>query len=320
MQSKEKPDETLLAISKRRPALASILNVFAPIFEKQDAVSETLIPIFREKGIELPSFSASRLSLGVSLLSGSPLPDISFAYELAFEELAPLLKTLPALSKKMKALAPLFKKKAAENQELFLRACTQNDACPLEAIAHDHKVEPQVLGFLLDFIVPTLLRPLVSMAYGETTGPWDENSLWQQGYCPVCGSYPTIAWLDKPVIDERNTYLHEGGGRRHLFCGVCGASWRFLRLGCPACGGNKSKQLEILAEENNAYGESLSWCVDCRSYCPTVDLRERVQRPDMNAQSFGMLHLDIIAAEKKLHPLRRSFWNTFPESEENQKA
>ena len=67
----------------------------------------------------------------------------------------------------------------------------------------------------------------------------------------------------------------------------------------------------MLAEAENAHGESLDWCHKCRCYCPTVDLRERDPSPCFDAEVLGMLHLDILAREKDLQPLHRSFWNTF---------
>ena len=48
-----------------------------------------------------------------------------------------------------------------------------------------------------------------------------------------------------------------------------------------------------------------------QSYCPTVDLRESGEVPDMDAMALGMMHLDMVAARKGLSPLKASFWNLF---------
>lgn len=69
--------------------------------------------------------------------------------------------------------------------------------------------------------------------------------------------------------------------------------------------------MELLRESGPAHGERLDWCTKCKGYCPTVDLRERDTVPDPDALALGMLHLDMVASRKKLHPLRPSFWNTF---------
>ena len=68
--------------------------------------------------------------------------------------------------------------------------------------------------------------------------------------------------------------------------------------------------MNILREEGPSHGERIDWCTECKAYCPIIDLREREKTPDMDAMALGMLHLDIVAADKKLIPLRHSFWNS----------
>lgn len=69
--------------------------------------------------------------------------------------------------------------------------------------------------------------------------------------------------------------------------------------------------MEILRESGSVQGERLEWCTRCKTYCPGVDLRERDTVPDLDALALGLVHLDMVAAEKKLRPLNPSFWNTF---------
>ena len=69
--------------------------------------------------------------------------------------------------------------------------------------------------------------------------------------------------------------------------------------------------MEILRESGKSRGERLDWCAKCKSYCPTVDLRECGEAPDMDAMALGMMHLDMVAAHKGLSPLKASFWNLF---------
>ena len=146
-------------------------------------------------------------------------------------------------------------------------------------------------------------------AKGEA--PWNGAAVWTQGYCPVCGSLPVIATLDKRVFDEKNAFLAGGGGKKRLHCGLCATSWTFRRSTCPSCGRQGNEVMEILRESEGANGERLDWCVHCKTYCPTVDLREREAVPDMDAMALGMLHLDMVASRRGLQPLRPSFWNMF---------
>ena len=158
-----------------------------------------------------------------------------------------------------------------------------------------------------------VLRALVELSpHGDgKEAPWNVEGTWRQGYCPVCGSGPSIAYLDRPVFDEKNAFLAGGGGKKHLHCSLCGTDWTFRRGACPFCGEEGAGVMEILKEAGNALGERLDWCTRCKTYCPTVDLRERDTAPDLDALALGMLHMDMVAAQKGLQPLHPAFWNTF---------
>lgn len=310
--SRQSASETLHEIASLRPALKTILDAFAPLLDAQEALAQELAADLTKAQIQLPACQASRLSLGISLLSDQDLPDLATQYAKAAKTLAPYLEKIPALSQLHTPLAQAFAElTCAEQKSLREAVCTCQPGL-LEDLAKKHKLDPLVFNLAGTFVVSSLLRGLSRASFEPSQEkPWDTNNTWQQGYCPVCGSYPVLAWLDKPVIDERNTYLHEGGGRKHLYCGICGNDWHFLRLACPACGVSESRQIEILTEETNPRGEAIDWCPKCKAYCPTVDMRERIQLPNLDAQALGMLHLELIAWEKKLKPLRASFWNTF---------
>ena len=302
--------QTIADICSWRPALSSVLQAFSPVLSAQEEVCDRVAQSCHEKGIILPEAEVSRLSLGVSLLSDHDLPDLSWAVQLSFEHQKPALDSIESLRALTDHVQPVLS--LAEQKICFSMVCFNSPEQGSE-LAAKCGLDPLSFSLVMNFVVSAVLHGLVQASFANASeAPWDKNNIWQQGYCPVCGSAPTIAWLDKATIDERNPYLLEGGGRKHLHCGVCGANWRFLRLACPACGIKESKQMEILSEEsNNTHGESLYWCNNCRAYCPTVDLRERNAFPNLEAQALGMLHLEVIGAEQNLTPLRRSFWNTF---------
>lgn len=306
-------EQTLEDISRRRPALVSVLQAFSPILQKQEELgalaAKECVATKRTLSTE-----NHRFGQGVSLLASADLPDLSDIITRTAREFEGPLAAIPRLTGKTAALTPLFLDLAKDKQQSLFSAIIENAPEKLEALVPD---DLDLLEAMLyaGFVVASTLHGLRSASFPQhddaSDRPWDTNNAWQQGYCPFCGSYPIIAWLDRGKVDERNTYLLPGGGRKHLHCGVCGANWRFLRLSCPACGTQKSKQIEILSEENDKFGESLDWCTTCKAYCPTVDIRDRIALPNMEAQALGMLHLELIAWEKELHPLRASFWNTF---------
>lgn len=170
-----------------------------------------------------------------------------------------------------------------------------------------------MLLFAFSFMLGPVLRALVELSpHGNgKEAPWNVEGAWRQGYCPVCGSGPSIAYLDRPVFDEKNAFLAGGGGKKHLHCSLCGTDWTFRRGACPFCGEEGAGVMEILKEAGNALGERLDWCTRCKTYCPAVDLRERDTTPDLDALALGMLHMDMVAAKKGLQPIHPAFWNTF---------
>ncbi|MBQ9537308.1 MAG: formate dehydrogenase accessory protein FdhE [Desulfovibrionaceae bacterium] len=314
-QSCQTTAETLNDIIAWRPALASLLTAFSPLLTQAETLTAELLEDPLVAAINLPQCEPSRLQLGASLLSHYTMPDVSGALAYARTKLWPQLQAIPALTDSLEPYYSYLGQVTLEDQHKLLDAVLLNDGTLLSDLATSKNLDAGILHFLATFLYSSLLKAVVLKNYGpanlEKEWPWETNNIWQQGYCPVCGSLPTIAWLDKAVIDERNTYLLGGGGRKHLHCGLCGANWRFLRLACPVCGIAESKQIEILTCDEDSHGESLHWCAKCNSYLPTVDLRERIAIPNLDAQAFGMLHLELIAKEKQLKPLHLSFWNSF---------
>jgi len=307
--------QTIQDICRWRPALSSVLAAFSPLIQKQEDLSAHYCTVFSEKAYILPAVEPARFQMGVSVLENGALPDLAPYFFECAKELSPYVAAIPRMKDSCAAYVKCFCDLSKEAQAAYVDASTSNTPNLLEGIAQSNAVDLFELALFANFVVSPILHDLVMATYGATyeegEKPWDTNTIWQQGYCPVCGAFPVIAWLDRGKVDERNTYLLPGGGRKHLHCGVCGADWRFLRLACPACGIAKSKKIEILSEENNTHGESLDFCSECKSYCPVIDVRERIAMPNLEAQALGMLHLELTAFEKNLHPLRASFWNTF---------
>ncbi len=304
--------ETLADVTSRRPVLEPVLRAFEPLLSAGHALAGKLADPVREAGLRLPELQWDRAQQGVSLLAGVSLTGIAGPMRQAAEELLPLLTTIEAVAPHADSLRAFFLRpvEADDSRDALAEAVVAGRS--IESIARDGGVEPDVLAFVTGFVVSPVLHAMVAAAVPEEgDAPWDTGGAWQQGYCPVCGAFPTIAWLDKPILDDKNAYLAGGGGKKHLHCSMCGAAWKFLRGACPSCGKEVSGTMEMLRETEAARGERLDWCTKCNTYCPTVDLREREAVPNLDALALGMMHLDMVAARKKLRPLRPSFWNMY---------
>ena len=318
--------KTLADVAARRPVLEPVLRAFEPILAAQAELTEELAESVRATGLRLPEPQAEALEQGLSLLAGVSLAGLAGPLRSSAEKLLPLVVSLEAMAPHAAALEAMLlapikaesKKKKSEGtatadpREAFAEAMLSGNSEEEARLAQENGLDPSVLLFAFGFVLAPVLRTLVAQSLPEEgDAPWDAGSRWKHGYCPVCGSFATIGWLDKPMLDEKNAYLAGGGGKKHLHCGQCGANWKFMRGICPSCGKDGTGVMEMLRESGAAHGERLDWCTKCKSYCPTVDLREREGWPDLDALALGMMHLDMVAARKKLRPLKPSFWNTF---------
>ena len=317
--------KTLAEVVECRPVLEPVLRAFEPLLAAQAQLTEDLADSVSSLGLRLPEAQAGALEQGLSLLAGVPLTGAAAPLRQSAETLLPLLAALESMAPHMPALEAFFlaplpgatkKGKGAkakqDPREALAEALLSGNSEEESQLAAAHDLDPSVLHFAFSFVLAPVLRAMVLASLPEEgESPWDAGSQWRQGYCPVCGSFATIAWLDKPQLDEKNAFLAGGGGKKHLHCGLCGTDWKFMRGSCPSCGEKGSGIIEMLRESGSAHGERLDWCTKCKTYCPTVVLRERDGKPDMDALALGMMHLDMVAARKKLRPLKVSFWNTF---------
>ena len=115
--------------------------------------------------------------------------------------------------------------------------------------AHALGVEPKTLSFWC----VQMLTP-ITMARGRELGPYVDLSVWNRGYCPVCGAWPGYA------------RLREDG--RELTCSSCGFIWRYAQPACPYCdtGGARSQILALPGFET----ERVVVCRRCNHYLPEI--------------------------------------------------
>ncbi|MBQ3059780.1 MAG: formate dehydrogenase accessory protein FdhE [Desulfovibrio sp.] len=304
--------QTLAHVARRRPPLQSALDVFEPLLSSRADLPDKLAPCLRTAGMTLPVWDRYRAGQGQSLLAGHSLRGADNAIRKAAAKLLPLICALPPFRDCTDNLQALFSwpVRAEENRgtvaEQLMEALLASDEQSFIQLTELAAVPPHLAELPAEFIFSAVLRAL-TQSLAER--PWEEGGTWRHGYCPFCGSFPILAWLDRPVQDEKNAYLAGGGGKKRLYCGMCGTSWHFRRGACPSCEAEGDGAMEILRESGAQWGERLEWCTKCKTYCPMVDLRESIAIPDLDATALGMLHLDMVAHQKGLAPLRASFWN-----------
>ena len=314
------PAETLAEAMERRPALRPMLEAFAPLMELRGSLPALLVEAVAQSGFRLPDWEEARAQAGEPLLAGADLSALALPLREATLAFLPVLTVMQGMEEHGPALTSFFQSEGAA----LRAACALLDADgeSIEALAENAALPPAVLAFALENALGAVIRAAVlaqwpaspDSHYGpeDRPAPWDERpASWMQGFCPVCGSAPSVSYLEEKIFDEKNAFASGGGGRKHLHCGLCGTEWHFRRGTCPSCGKEEEGTLEMLHERENARGERVEWCTHCKSYCTGVDLRERDTRPNMDAFPLTLMHLDMAATQRELEPLYPSFWNQF---------
>ena len=314
------PAETLAEAMERRSALRPLLEAFAPLMDMRGTLPARLAGSVEQSGFRLSDWSDARAQAGAPLLAGANLSALALPLREAALAFLPVLTAMQGMEEHGPALTSFFLSEGAALRAA--RALLDADAEAIEELAGEAALPPAVLAFSLENVLGAVIRAAVlaqwpaspDSHYGpeDRPAPWDERpASWMQGWCPVCGSAPSVSYLEEKIFDEKNAFASGGGGRKHLHCGLCGTEWHFRRGTCPSCGKEEEGTLEMLHERENARGERVEWCTHCKNYCTGVDLRERDTRPNMDAFALTLMHLDMAAAQRDLEPLYPTFWNQF---------
>lgn len=303
--------KTLAQLRENKPVLTSVLDAFEPLLVARVATAEKLRADVRR--LAVPSPDSQRFSDGRNLLAGTSLTPFWPLYQKAAKELLPVFAASRQMIPAYDAVADMLAQERDEDfQEQFLRALIHQEEETIAELCGTDDMQAASLSFMSEFALSSVLRALTANITADAGSDSDANPwpLWSQGHCPVCARLPIVDTLAKGVTDEKNPYLLAGGGKKHLHCGLCGADWLFRRAVCPACGAESKGVINVLIPTSTRY-EHVAWCSECKTYTVGVDERSLSGHFDKDALALGLLHLDMIAAEKKLTPMCRTFWNQF---------
>ena len=149
----------------------------------------------------------------------------------------------------------------------------------VDRIADEVGLDKKVFSFL----IRSSTQPSIEVGMEQLRRELNSET-WMKGYCPICGSLPSLSLLKEEV------------GKRYLLCAFCGYQWRSERMICPFCGTKDQESLHYLcAEKEEAYRIDL--CEKCHQYIKTIDFRE-IEESDPVLEDLATLHLDILASKK----------------------
>lgn len=153
--------------------------------------------------------------------------------------------------------------------------------------------QPWVVQAGLD---PALIGYLIFMAavpfYVNFAAAADKQvdfSIWQQGYCPVCGQLPVMA------------RLRAEDGARILECGLCHQQWQFPRLECPFCR-NRDFQQQQYFYTDEFPGRRVQLCECCKGYLKTAVIKEIGHEVVLEIDNIFTWQLDSLAREEGYRP------------------
>lgn len=207
---------------------------------------------------------------GRPLFSSRPPSIPAPLFQEALGELRPLLRPGQAAHAVLDHLstAPLEPEELAGDIDAGIRRLAE--ATPVDA---------DVVAGLLRIVFAPFFRHAAAAC-----GPWIGTVAWPRGVCPICGSRPFMARLDR-----------DDGGRR-LACGLCGAEWRFDRLRCPFCEGDEPRLRYFTVDGDAAH--RVECCDACRRYIKTVDERATTVATHLPAEDVITSGLDALAREQ----------------------
>jgi len=179
-------------------------------------------------------------------------------------------------AEKMKGIASLG---PAVDACAVLGFALNHDRERLRSLARETDVDPEA------FIAAAALLPMPFLhACNRAWSAVSES--WSEGYCGVCGAWPSFAEV-RGI--ERARYLR---------CGSCGGQWRVHALLCPYCGTSEHEKLSSLLSEERGSTSSIDVCETCRGHLKVFTRLKGVEPASVVLDDLASAELDIVAATR----------------------
>lgn len=275
------------------PQIANILSAFKGLLAEQASIRAEL------PGLDIPELTVDSVaySQGVPLLGRADFTVSAESFVMAAERLLPVMaEGFPKITEDLAKLQRTIATRGSDAETLRRLMITGSED-DVEVAAKTVGIRPAVLKFALS----QLMKPFAQKR-AESLPPLPENLQWHRGYCPVCGSWPELSFLQGTE------------GLRWLRCSFCGHEWAYMRTRCPFCETDDHEKLEILYSEDRKH-ERAELCSECMKYLVGLDLRERVSEVAREVAALGLIYLDVLAQEKGFSPGAVCGWNIIGEGD-----
>jgi FdhE protein len=268
------PNERIQQIKKKRPGYGKILDFYQSVKEAQQKAKTSL----KITSIQLRKEWKKLLSQeGFSLIQKEDFPlDIESSVRL-FETLCQVGRDAnPHMAAQIMKI-----KEAIHYKRIDLKKL-------LTGGSKEQRIDESVKELGLDknvslFLIQASIWPSIEAGVEQLRSEVDPET-WLKGYCPLCGSLPSLSLLKEEV------------GKRYLLCSFCGYQWRVERIFCPFCNNKDQESLHYFCGEGEET-HRIDLCDKCHQYIKTIDTRN-LQESDPVLEDLSTLHLDLLASQK----------------------
>jgi FdhE protein len=138
------------------------------------------------------------------------------------------------------------------------------------------------------------VRPLLLEAARRARAAIPDD--WRQGYCPVCGDWPTL-------VEQRGLER-----QRVLRCGRCAAGWHRGVLNCPFCEERDHRRQGSLVPHEGGELVRVETCHACQGYLKSVTTLRAKAPWALALDDLRTLHLELAALERGFRRPDRPGW------------
>ncbi len=285
-EASERVQRAIESMREDLPELATVFDAFKGLVAAQAALKAKL-PISSEHDLAVDPVQYSR---GVPIFTRDAFRLSTDDLRKASKHLLPAIEHgFPHIKSQLIAI-----RSAIESGNLDSTLWVSAVGCSsteIERTASDLGVDPGILYFVLG----QFSKPF-AQKQAESLLPLPKDLQWHKGYCPICGSWPEMSFLEGKE------------GRRWLRCSFCGHEWSYMRIKCPFCESEDQGKLELLFSEDRKF-ERAELCYECMKYLVSIDLRDRCNDILREAAPLGLVYLDVLAQEKGFSPGATCGWN-----------
>ena len=281
-----KLQEIITRAVEQNPHSSDILKAFEPIISQQRQLAAK--SSFQMLDCSLIDKEKLKAGVPVSRQINLFLPEDSWK-EIALSMASAVKEGMPQLAENIDQISSLIQEGRINTKDYF-KVSPDGENKATDGWA-DLKISPSNASFLMSLVSRVALEQRakeITAALGEID--------WEKGYCPICGSFPSIALIE------------EEGGKRFLHCSSCGYDWRFTRVLCPYCENDAKQGMDYFYIEKKTQ-ESAFVCDKCKKYLVTLYRAGSLFTRDMDISAITLIHMDMIMQEKGYEPMASCVWN-----------